>query len=325
MAGALSNVYIFLGPELGKKQDALDAIKNKKKNAEIFSFYAGETPVSAIADTLLNIGLFSDSRVVIVKNADLIKKKDETELLASCMKNIDQNAVLILLSDEIKLAAGIEDAFEKTGVSKTNRQVFYEMFEREKHEWLISFFKREGFNINRDCAAAVLELVENNTDALKRECSRLLSFLPKDKNITPDDIEKWLSHNREESAFTLFSRIASGDLAKALESLSVMLAAKESAIGILSSLAMCFRKLGDYLSQLDEGNAGNSFEMKKIGITSPKAKDDYAAAARRYDAAAVQACLALTYEYNVLLRSPVSVMENILMDRYIVSVLNIPR
>ena len=323
MPAVSSNVYIFLGPELGKKQDALDAVNTK--DAEEFSFYAGETPVSAIADTLLNIGLFSEKRSVKIKNAEQIKKKDETELLASCIRNIDKNTFLFLLSDEIKLAPGLEDAVIKAGVPKNCRQVFYEMFEKEKHEWLMSFFRREGYNISRDCVNTILELVENNTDALRRECSRLLLFLPKDRaarEITPEDIENWLSHNREESAFTLFSRIASGDLSRALESLSVMLAAKESSIGILSGLASCFRKLGDYLVLQEEGNAANSFELKKIGLSSPKAKDDCAAAARRYNAESVQACLALTAEYNMLLRSPVSVMENILMDRYLLALIN---
>jgi DNA polymerase-3 subunit delta len=166
-------------------------------------------------------------------------------------------------------------------------------------------------------------MVENNTDALKRECSRLIHFLPKDTGVSAEDIEKWLSHNREESAFTLFSRIAAGDLCKALESLAVMLAAKESTSRILAGLASCYRKLSDYLFLIETGNENNKFELKKIGLSSPKAKDDYTAAARRYNTESVEACLALTAEYEMLLRSPVAAMENILMDRYILKIINI--
>jgi len=313
------NAYIFLGPELGKKQDAVDAIKKKSGGAEITVFYAGETSVSIIADTLLNISLFADKRIVIIKNAELFKKKDEIELLASCVENMDNDTALIFLSDEIKLAAALDDI-----VPKANRQVFYEMFEREKTEWLTSFFRREGVNIDKDCVNTILELVENNTDALKRECSRLIVFLKgqpdfAEGRLTPNMAEKWLSHNREESAFTLFNRIACGDLSRALESMAVMLAAKESSHAILAGLAWCFRKLGDYLTLMETGNANNSFELKKIGLSSPKAKDEYAAAARRYNAESVEACLALTAEYDTLLRSPVFIMENILMDRYILA------
>ena len=322
MGSSLNNAYIFLGPELGKKQDAVKAVKEKFPNAEESIFYPGETSISEIADTLLNISLFADAKIVIVKNAEQIKKKDEAELLASCAERMEKTTVLILLSDEIKIAASLEDGFTQAGMPKNNRQIFYEMFESEKNEWVMSFFRHEGFNISRDCVSAILELVENNTDALRRECTHLMNFLPaagaaQDRQVTTEDIEKWLSHNREESAFTLFSRIASGDLSKALESLSVMLAAKEDARSILAGLAWCFRKLGDYLSLLEAGNANNSFELKKIGLSSPKAKDDYSAAAKRYNQYSVEACLILTAEYDMLMRSPAAVMEDILMDRYV--------
>jgi len=321
MAASL-DVYIYLGPELGKKLDAVNAVREKIKKAangadvEETVFYAGETDISEIADTIQNHSLFAQERIIIIKNAEVIKKKDELELLASCLKNMEEQTALIFLSDEIKLAAGFDDI-------KANRQIFYEMFEREKSEWVKQFFNREGYEINKECIDVILEMVENNTDALKRECSRLMFFLPNSKEQTtslshPDSITEWLSHNREESSFTLFSRIAAGDLSKALESMSVMLAAKQSAQGILAGLAWCFRKLGDYLNLQ---NQSDNFELKKIGLSSPKARDDYAAAARRYNSEAVEACLALTAQYDELLRSPVAVMENILMDRYILTVI----
>jgi DNA polymerase-3 subunit delta len=338
------SAYIFLGPELGKKQDAIAAVRKNYPGHEETVFYAGETSVSAIADILQNHSLFAEARIIIVKNADVIKKKEEIDLLASCIKNIEKNTSLILLSDEIRLAAGLD-----TAVPQANRQVFYELFEREKAEWLRNFFKREGFNIDKDGIDTILEMVENNTEALKRECSRLICFLqaevlpqtgvspetgvspkvlpPKDRPVNAGDIEKWLSHNREESTFTLFSRVAAGDLSKSLESLQTMLAAKESAQGILAGLAWCFRKLGDYLALLEvsrlQGTGVNNFELKKIGLSAPKTKDDYAAAARRYSADDVGKCLALTAECDLLLRSPAAAMENLLMDRYILRLIRL--
>ncbi|MCL2440717.1 MAG: DNA polymerase III subunit delta [Treponema sp.] len=314
------NVYIFLGPELGKKQDAVKAVKEKFKNAEEHIFYAGEDSVSEIANTIQNISLFADSRLVIIKSAELIKKKDEIEIFAASIREIDNNTALIFLSDETKLAVGLENAFQQTDIPGNNRQIFYEMFEREKNEWVKQFFKREGYEIDKACIDTILELIENNTDALKRECSRLICFLPKTGKITAEQIEKWLSHNREESAFTLFSRIAYGDLSKALESLAVMLAAKQSAQSILAGLTWCFRKLNDYLLLQETGNVNNNFELKKIGLSSPKAKDDYSAAAQRYNIESVEACLSLTADYDILLRSPAAPMETILMDRYIIAV-----
>jgi len=311
------NAFIYLGPELGKKQDAVDAVKKKFLDAEEYVFYAGEAAVSLIADTIQNQNLFAESRIIIIKNAEALKKKDDIELLVSCIKNLEDNTALILLSDENRLAAGLDDA-----VPKSNKQVFYELFEREKTDWLRQFFKREGYNIDSGCIDTILEMVENNTDAMRRECSRLIAFLPKEKPVNRDDIEKWLSHNREESPFTLFSRIAAGDISKALESLAVMTGAKESAQGILAGLAWQFRKLASYLTLAQRGETNNYAELKRLGLSAPKVKEDFAAAARRYNADAVQACLALTAKYDILLRSTAAAFENILMDRYIIAIIN---
>jgi len=314
------SVYFFLGPEAGKKQDAVNSVKNKYPGAEITAFYADETPAGLIADALQNISLFADARIIIIKNSESIKKKDDIDLLVSCIKSITDNSIkntaLIFLSDETKINTSLYNADPKV-----NRQIFYEMFEREKAEWLKQFFSREGVNIDRNCIDTIIEMVENNTGAFKDECSRLLLFLPKGKQITSDDIEKWLSHNREESAFTLFSRIASGDLSRALESLSCILAAKTSAQSVLAGLAWCFRKLDDYLSLLETGDANNSIELKKIGLSAPKIRDDYTAASRRYNSDSTARCLALTAECDTLLRSPAAVMENIIMERYILSLI----
>jgi DNA polymerase-3 subunit delta len=323
-AGNSAGAYVFLGPELGKKRDALDEIRKKLSGAagstgdsppEETVFYAGETPAGEIAAAVQNHSLFADSRLFIIKNAELVKKKDEVDLIASCAKDPGEGTVLVLVSEETKLAAGLENA-----VPKENRRVFYELFEREKNEWVRSFFRREGFAIDNDGVETILELVENNTEALSRECSRLMIFMSKDRPVTAEDVEKWLSHSRQESAFTLFSRIAEGDLSRAVESLRTLLAAKESAQSVLAGLAWCFRKLRDYQALAERGEAANSFELRKIGVAAPKAREDYAAAARRYDTAAVDACLALTAEYDILLRSSGAALEPALMDAYLLKI-----
>jgi len=324
-SGGAKGAYIFLGPETGKKQDAIEEIRKKiassgdsaaKGPPEETVFYAGETPLVDIANAVQNHSLFAQSRLFMIKNAEQIKKKEDTALIASCMRKLESDTVLILLSDEFKLAAGLDDC-----APRENRRVFYELFESEKSEWLRSFFTRAGYRIDPDGIDVILEMVENNTDALRRECSRLMFFLPKDRPATAADIDKWLSHNREESAFTLFSRIAAGNTSKAVESLHTLLAAKESVPAILAGLAWCFRKLRDYLSLVRNGEP-NNFELKKIGLSSPKARDDYAAAARRYTISAADACLALTAEYDILTRASGAALEAVLMDVYLLKIIN---
>jgi DNA polymerase-3 subunit delta len=306
---------LFLGPELGKKQDALEELRRSFPGGGVLpeetSFYAGETPVSGMAAALRNGSLFADSRLFLIKNAELIKKKDEVELLAACITSPREDTALVLISEQTSLAKGLEDA-----AGRENRKVFYELFENQKTEWVDSFFRRAGFRIMPAAIETILELVENNTGALRRECSRLMLFFDKDTEIHARDVEEWLSHTREESAFTLFSRIAGGDFSRALESLHTLLAAKEAPQSILAGLAWCLRKLRDYLSLAGAGTLSD-FELRKIGLSAPKARDDYAKAAGRYNSAGAETCLALTAEYDILLRSSGAAFESILMDLYL--------
>jgi DNA polymerase-3 subunit delta len=311
--------YIFLGPEIGKKQDETGQIRKKLSSAGAYEetvFYAGETPITNIVNTIQNHSLFAQSRLFIIKNAEQIKKKDEINAVATCMKELEPGDALILVSDEFRLSAGIDNA-----CPKENRKVFYEMFEREKSAWIRSFFQRESRSIDPSGVDAILELVENNTDAMQRECSRLMLFLPKDRPAQAQDIEQWLSHSREESAFTLFSRIAAGDCSKAVESLHTLLAAKESPIAILSGLSWSFRKLRDYLALSENGEPDN-FELKKIGL-SAITKNNYTAAAKRYKINDVEKCLAVTAEYDILTRASGTVLSETLMDVYLLKIMNL--
>jgi len=317
-SGAAVGAYIFLGPEIGKKQDETEQIRKKLSGSGAYEetvFYAGETPVINIVNTIQNHSLFSQARLFIVKSAEQIKKKDEINAVAACMRDLEPDTALILVSDEFRLSAGLDDA-----CPKENRKVFYEMFERDKIAWVRSFFQRAGLTIDTSGVDAILELVVNNTDAMQRECSRLVFFLPKDRPASAQDVEKWLSHSREESSFTLFARIAAGDCSKAVESLHTLLAAKESPIGILGGLAWCFRKLRDYLALSEYGDPDN-FALKKIGL-SAVTKNNYAAASRRYTIKDVEKCLAVTAEYDILARASGPALEETLMDVYVLKIMN---
>ncbi|MDR0586229.1 MAG: DNA polymerase III subunit delta [Treponema sp.] len=320
MAGGKS--FLFLGPELGEKLDALDIIRKNLRGEdppraqspvppalEETSFYAGETPVSQIVSVIKNGSLFSDARLFIIKNAESIKKKEDAVLMVSCLENPGDGVTLILLSDETRLDKRIEDA-----VPRERRRIFWELFENRKSEWVASFFRRSGCRIDEGGIAAVLEMVENNTDALRRECTLLVFFLGGEKIISAEDVERCLSHTREESPFTLFAALARGNLSLSLDIERALLGTKQSPQAILAGLAWCFRKLSDYFALKETGEA-NDFEMKKIGLGSQKVRADYIEAARRWKNAGK--ALAVIGEYEYLFRSFGGDFEEILMDTFI--------
>ena len=310
--------WLFLGPEIGEKQTAIEEARKKLSGGiEETVYYAGETTVPVMVSQIKNASLFADSRLFLIKCAEGIKKKEDVDLLSSCLGNLPDDAWVILISEETGIAKGLE-----ASVPAANKRIFWELPDNRKTAWVKDFFRQAGFRISAEGIDTILELVENNTGALKQECSRLILFLEKNKEINGEEAEKWLSHTREESAFTLFSRIAAGDFSRSLESLRIQLAAKVAPIAIFAGLTYCFRKLISYLA-LTEAGITNDFEFRKIGVSAPGAKKDYAAAARRYNSAGAESCLALTVEYDLRLRSSYSFPEQILMEKYLYKVFSL--
>jgi DNA polymerase-3 subunit delta len=314
--------FLFLGPELGEKTDAIAEIRRSLNSAdgvpaEETVFYAGETAVTDISAALRNASLFADTRLFIVKNAESIgsgRRKEDIELLVSYLASPQPRTVLILVSEEIHAAKALEDA-----IPSRRKRTFWELFENQKTDWVRNFFRREGCRIDEDGIAVILEMVENNTDALRRECSRLVLFLGKNRDISAADLEDWLAHSREESAFTLFSRIASGDLSKSLESLHSLLGAKEAPPGILAGLAYSFRRLRDYQALVESGKA-NDGEFRRVGLSHPKTRADCTEAHRRYGPGAADRLLALTAEYDIRVRSGGTALETLLMEIFLYKV-----
>ena len=332
--------WLFLGPEIGEKESAIKEIRKnlssfgdvlsgeeKLSPGERFSsggleetvYYTGETTVSTMISHMRNGSLFAEKRLFIVKCAEGIKKKEDIDQLTSFIESPPDDTYLIMISEETSISKGIEKL-----VSPANKRIFWELSDSRKYEWVENFFRKEGFRIREDGIETILELVENNTAALKQECSRLTLFLERNSEISGEAAEKWLSHTRQESAFTLFSRIASGDLSRSLESMNVLLAAKEALPAIFAGLASCFRKLMNYLALKEEGVTDEA-EFRKIGVSSPGAKRDYAAAGRRYNSASAETCLALTAEYDLLTRASGTFPEQILMNKYLYKIHSLGR
>lgn len=303
-------IYLYTGPEFGERNDAVDAVKAslKKKLGEIDEhlFYLIETPVSQVMTILQSGTLFSDGVCVVCKNAELLKKKDEIKMVSDWLETKpDESATLILVSDEVSVDSKL-DAL----VPAANKKKFWEMFESDKLPWLYKYFSKNGYKIEEEAAQLILDLIENNTQALKTECSRFFLCYPKEHEITVEDVESILTHNREETAFTLFNHIANpADSAQkrfetALSILQkIRLSKDSSSVMIIAGLTSCFRKLVLW------HNKGES------AITGKLMQKQYRNAAKIWTVGQATAVLATLSATDMEIRSGGAMMEDILLQK----------
>ena len=331
-------VYLYIGPEFGERNEAVNALKaqiNKKFGSfDDYSYYATDTSVATVVSMLQSESLFTPATCVVYKSAELIKKKEDIELLSSWINSVTPNAknktpkdsaVLILVSDETSIDAKLSKL-----IPKENQKVFWVMFENRRVPWLKDYFKKNGYSIEEDAAEMILEMVENNTESLKNECSRFFTLFPAGKCITAENVDAVLANTREESVFSLFGAMvdASQTPAKRLEnSLTILqklrLAAGTSggsADAIVAGLTFCFRKLEVY-HQLSRNGHPDDFTLKKNGISSPAMRTQYSNAARLWTMGQTMAIISMLASTVMNIRSTGTAVEQSYLEMLLYSII----
>ena len=308
--------YLLLGPEIGERNDFVEKLRNQWKNQfpslDEYNFYASETRPAEVLSILEGQGLFTDASFVLYKGVELLKKKEDIELIASWVKsaaNTRPKSELIMLSDETSVEKKLMNIFPKENI-----KIFWEMYENRKQEWLRNLFRKNGLGIEEDAVEAILELVENNTASMRSACQPFFIFFEKNYTVTEKDVEKLLSHNKEESAFTLFDAMADSSpqekrLEKSLEILqSILLSKSANAVSMLAGLSYCFKQLRVW-HELHAQSYPSDFDLKIKGFSSSKAKQRYEAAARLWTYRQTLEALALLSKTDIEIRTDGNSLE----------------
>lgn len=318
-------IYLFSGPEIGERSEAVAAVKDslKKKfgSLESYTYYSVETDPQSALVQLYSESLFSAATCVVYNGAETIKKKEDIDKIASWSNGAGEASVLILVSDEISCDSKLEKI-----VPKENRKTFWEMFEDRKIPWLKNYFSKNGFSIDDDACEEILDLVENNTQALKSECSRFFVCFEPGTKITVQNVDQLIEHNREESAFTLFDAMAQHSkgaderLETALGILQkIRLSKDSSSVALLAGLSYCFRRLEAW-QNLERAGKNDDFSLKTNGFASKKSRSQFSSAARVWTLGQTVAIKALIARVDMQIRSSGSGMEDTLLQTLIYSI-----
>lgn len=306
-------IYLFTGPEFGERDEQVESIKQLQKkqfgDVDEYLLYASDSKLEDVVAKLQTESLFDPATCIVLRQAELIKKKDEISLLDSWLKSVESkpkedrnSSVLILVSDEISVDAKLSKL-----VPKENQKIFWELSGTRLENWLREYFRKNGFEIEHPAIEEILELIEGNTAALKSECSRFFVVFEKGRVVTEDDVDKLLAHNREENAFTLFNALCdtSEPSQKRLENSlgileKILLSKTNNSVVLIAGLASCFRKLQLWHS-IHIGNYNP--DLKSSGFTSKKQIFQYTRAAQIWNFGQATSITALISKADMEIRS----------------------
>ncbi|MDA3835624.1 MAG: DNA polymerase III subunit delta, partial [Spirochaetales bacterium] len=281
---------------------------------------------------LKNSSLFSGYRLVLLAEAENLKAA-QASLIADYLKKPSDSATLIITSSQNSVHKSLLQA-----VPKKQKEMFWELFENQKKDWLISFFNTQQLEISLEAVDMILSLVENNTQELLSVSQRFASFIlsssrqekPAEgkpsalQEITVESVEKFVYHSRQESVFTLFAQLAEGNLEASLEIMKTLqLSGEADPAKLFGGILWQFRRLYSYLSFIEEGDSQQeafnraSVLGKNTSIRGKHNQYIYRTAGRNYSRSEVQRIITALCEFEGLSRELGTALQPIIVERFI--------
>ncbi len=308
--------YLLLGPEVGKKNDFIhtlrEALTRKSNgNPEEYHFWPFESESSEIIALLKNGSLFGGHKLVRISQAEALSAADR-KAFTDYLRQPSPDTVLVFSSEENKLNRSFM-SFE-AAFKKEQKKIFWELFENEKKGWITGYFRDAGRSIEPEAVDLILEMVENNTIAMRRECESLLLLTEGRSYVETDDIEEFLFHSREENVFSLFGKITEGRLTSALEALQKILDSGEgSSVQITGGLLWQFQKLLD-LRVLTDSNYTFKDACDHLNIKGRRNQAGYQEGLSRYSAEELRNIIMTLADFDSALRQVRTDMEGTLLS-----------
>lgn len=314
---SLGKVFLLLGPEYGEKKRFLSKLRAEvAKEAggpiEESSHYPFDIDVDALISYISTGALFASHKLVIIPQVETLKGRGATILGEYCRKP-SRGTTVVLLSDGS--ARDISKSITG-GIPKEQTRIFWELFGNQKLQWVRSFFRERGLKATEDSLQLILDMVENNTYELERECSKLALFFSDRLELTHDDVEGYLFHGKEESVFSLFDVCVAGDFPRAIEVMNKLMISGGNHIQIVGGIVWQLRRLHT-LSLLRDEHVSFENACDRVGIMGKRIRSSYQHALQLYTSRNIEGVLAIASMTDGELRRGDRSIHNLVLEMFV--------
>ena len=213
----MNNNYLIYGVDKYLIDKEIDKIikKNKIDNNSIIRYSLNEDRIDNILEDANTFNLFSDTKLIIVNDANIFTSSNDilTDKIINYLNNYNDKSYLVftLLSDKIDNRKKITKVMsDKGNVIDLNKK-------EVDTNYIISYLKENGYQINMSDVRMILNKVGNNLFSINNELDKLMLFKLEDKVIDKNSIDLLINENIDSSLFALVDSITNKDKDKMLK------------------------------------------------------------------------------------------------------------
>jgi DNA polymerase-3 subunit delta len=307
--------YFIFGEENYLIDDLIENIGNvfigkPQKEINTFIRYANETPLDELLALTAGGGLFSDKKLIIYKDFQLLRNPEQDDLLKYLAHPAKENCLIIVARIDNANQSRyhkIQELAVPINAMPLKQDDLKRMVQKE--------FQHYGRRIDTEAIDALLYFVGDKIHDLKSQIQQIVNGLPHKDVITSEDIESFVGAHGNQNIFELTRAIAQRKIDEALFILNNLLEKGENPIGILHMLIRHLSILWK-IKGFKYSNENNKMVIqKKLGLY-PKYYTEYESECKQWSHQQLQNAMQVLKACDVELKSA-NLSEQVILDRLV--------
>ena len=273
-------VYFLMGEEsyyTDKISDYIseNVLTQEEKEFNQITLYGKDTDVATVISEAKQFPFGSAYRVVIIKEAQEIKKIEDLEIY---LDNPLPSTILVICYKYKKI-----DKRKSFGKNLSKKCILFDskkLYENQIPSWIKTEVKEQGFSIDDKSANILTQYLGNDLSKINNELSKLVLHLKKGEQITPKIIEDNIGISKDFNVFELQNALGIKDVLKSNQIIKYFSENPKNHpyVLTLSSLFTFFQKVMIY-QNLKDKNSKNA--ASALGV-NPYFVSQFQTASRNY-------------------------------------------
>ncbi len=255
-------------------------------------FYGKDADWAAIVNACRRYPMFAEKQVVILKEAQQMKDLDKLE---TYIANPSATTVFVVSHK----GKSIDGRSKLSKILKKHGEVFQskKIYDNQLPAWANGYIQSRGFQITPKALSLLVDHVGNDLSRIVNEIEKLSINITTQKNITEDDIEKFIGVSKEYNIYELQHALSIKDQAKAIRIIQYF-EANPKAVPIqlvLPSLYGYFIKIMSAMQMPDRGERA----LRPLFFNNPFLVEQAVATMKNYTFSQLEGIVLLLHEYNL--------------------------
>ncbi len=284
--GKIAAQYLLFGEEMFladqlKQKIIRQVFGSDKDDFNLYTFYGKDISLESLINAITSYPVMADHKVVVLREADLLKK-DEKEPLLPYLERPDDSGCLIVMTEKPDFRQKFFQILEKNGTVVQ----FDRLNESDMPEMIRSLLAENGKKISDSASFMMTARLNLSLQELDAEIGKLVNYVGEREDISDEDVEAVTGISRQFNTFELCQRTGNRDFAGALSVLRHLLTKGEEPAGMIALIFRQYNILWQIAESREQRLASADIEQlifERFRIPPYIVRTEYIRQAGKYD------------------------------------------